>query len=79
MTQSPIILTDRFTSVFFSSGLLMVKLQLGHCIGLFIYFPLTTSNFPGFKTLLALSNALCLLLLSGSSGLAVKYITFSRT
>lgn len=47
-----------FTSVFFSSGLIMVYLQLGQVIFFSKYFPRTISNRSPFNPLLALRNAL---------------------
>ena len=69
---------DIFTSVFFSSGRIMVYLQLGQTIFFSKYLPLTISNLSPFNSLLALRKELCLLLLSLLSGDAVKYTTFAR-
>ena len=67
---------EMFTSVFFSSGRMIVYLQLGQTIFFSKYFPLTISNLSLFKSLLALRNELWRLLFSLLSGEAVKYTIF---
>ncbi|MBO5731711.1 MAG: hypothetical protein J6R67_10970 [Treponema sp.] len=54
------------------------KLQFGQVICFSRYFPRTISNLSLFNILFAFNKALCLALLFGFKGVAVKYITFFR-